>query len=58
MRDSIIYVATDVGLWMALPAFGPALLLVGVFVYIIRRDRRSEPSDSETTQSGEGNDPL
>jgi len=40
----VSYVATDVGLWMALPAFGPAFLIVGVVLYVIRRDRRGNPS--------------
>ena len=39
---SVEYVATDVGLWMALPAFGPALAVVGAVFYVVRRDRRRE----------------
>ncbi|WP_235672598.1 hypothetical protein [Mycolicibacterium hodleri] len=35
-------VATDVGLWMSLPAFGPAFLVAGVVIYVVRRDRRRE----------------
>ena len=38
----VSYVATDVGLWMSLPAFAPAFLVVGVVVYVMRRDRRRE----------------
>jgi hypothetical protein len=39
------YLATDVGLWMALPAFVPALLVVGVVIVVARRDRRAGPPD-------------
>lgn len=38
--------ATDVGLWMALPAFAPALVVVGVVVFVVRRDRRGDPADA------------
>lgn len=37
--------ATDVGLWMALPAFAPALVVVAVVVFVVRRDRRNEQAD-------------
>ncbi len=47
MKTEISHVATDVGLWMALPAVAPALLIVGVFVFIIRRDRRRHPEPAE-----------
>ena len=40
----VAYVATDVGLWMSLPAFGPALAIVGLVIFIVRRDRRSDPT--------------
>lgn len=52
----VIYVATDVGLWMALPAFGPAFVIAGVFIFIIRRDRRcpSEPHVSKAPPSAAG----
>ena len=39
------FVATDVGVWMALPAFLPALIVVGVVVFIARRDRASDDDD-------------
>ena len=41
--SDVSYVATDVGLWMSLPAFGPAFVVVGVVIYVIRRDRRKNP---------------
>ncbi len=40
---AISYLATDVGLWMSLPAFAPALVIVGVVFFIARRNRRREP---------------
>ncbi|MCZ0732558.1 hypothetical protein PDG61_31385 [Mycolicibacterium sp. BiH015] len=40
----VTYLATDVGLWMSLPAFAPALIIVGVVFYIARRNRRREPA--------------
>jgi hypothetical protein len=40
--SAVSYVASDVGLWMALPAFLPALIVVGVVVVVARRDRRSD----------------
>ena len=53
----VAYVATDVGLWMALPAFGPALLIVGVVLYVIRRDRHSNPgADAFNEPQPERND--
>lgn len=57
-RYDVSYVATDVGLWMALPAFGPALLVVGVVIYVIRRDRRANPEvlDGVEVTSEEGTD--
>lgn len=45
-------VASDVGLWMALPAFLPALLVVGVVVVITRRDRRAEADDDAAGLDG------
>lgn len=40
---SVTHLATDLGLWMALPAFAPALVVVAVVIFIVRRDRRSDP---------------
>lgn len=40
---AISNLATDVGLWMSLPAFAPALVIVGVVFFIARRNRRREP---------------
>lgn len=41
---AVSYLATDVGLWMSLPAFAPALIIVGVVFYIARRNRHREPA--------------
>ena len=46
----VSYVATDVGLWMSLPAFGPAFLVVGVALYVIRRDRRRNPDAGDEVE--------
>lgn len=40
LASDVSYIATDVGLWMSLPAFGPAFVVAGVVIYIVRRDRR------------------
>lgn len=54
----VSYVATDVGLWMSLPAFGPALIVVGVVIYVARRDRRKNSGALEEAEdpSNERND--
>ncbi|MCP9276512.1 hypothetical protein [Mycolicibacterium arenosum] len=46
----VTVVATDVGLWMSLPSFGPAFLVVGVVLYVIRRDRRANPDDPDSVE--------
>lgn len=49
---AISYLATDVGLWMSLPAFAPALVIVGVVFFLARRNRRRElGGDPDPTQS-------
>lgn len=35
--------ASDVGLWMSLPAFGPAVIVAAAVIVIVRRDRRRNP---------------
>lgn len=59
-QPSLFYVATDVGLWMSLPAFGPALIVVGVVLFVIRRDRRKTSQGAATavehTSPSEGRD--
>lgn len=43
-------VATDVGIWMALPAVAPAVAVVGVVLFVALRDRRdAEPVEAEDT---------
>lgn len=56
--SDVSYFATDVGLWMSLPAFGPAFVVVGVVIYVIRRDRRTKPvaADGAEESEKEGND--
>ena len=49
--SSSLYLATDVGLWMSLPAFGPAIAVVAVVFVVIRRDRRRKPEVDETTET-------
>lgn len=44
-QPDVAYLATDVGLWMSLPAFGPALFVVAAVVYIVRRDRRNDAEE-------------
>ena len=46
----VILLATDVGLWMALPAFVPAFVVAGVVAFVIRRDRR-RPLDSLVSEA-------
>lgn len=60
MSPDVMFVATDVGLWMSLPAFGPAFVVVGVVIFVIRRDRRRNPemNDERDCVVGERNDPT
>ncbi|ORA23587.1 hypothetical protein [Mycobacterium aquaticum] len=51
----------DHTLLLALPAFVPAVVVVGVIVYIARRDRRNpdtgaEPGDEQETRGSTGED--
>jgi hypothetical protein len=45
-QPAVLHLATDVGLWMALPAFGPAFVVVGVVVFVATRDRRRSRAES------------
>lgn len=38
--ENVIYLA-DHGVWLAIPALTPALIVVGVVLYIAMRNRRS-----------------
>ncbi|BBY96444.1 hypothetical protein MGALJ_61130 (plasmid) [Mycobacterium gallinarum] len=51
--SDVSYVATDVGLWMSLPAFGPAFVVVGVVIYVVRRDRRRNPVAADRVKESE-----
>ncbi len=53
---AISYLATDVGLWMSLPAFAPALVIVGVVFFTARRNRRREPGSAESPPVVERNE--
>jgi hypothetical protein len=58
-------ILADHTLLLALPAFAPALVVVGVVVYVAMRDRRGEPrndnggdaQDEGTDSSGEDGSP-
>ncbi|MGN2637734.1 hypothetical protein ACTD5D_16365 [Nocardia takedensis] len=53
-RYGEVDVLADHSILLAIPAFLPALLVVGVVVFIAVRDRRSDPDHSdETTDPGE-----
>ncbi|WP_163801010.1 hypothetical protein [Mycolicibacterium sediminis] len=52
MTSTSSFLATDVGLWMSLPAFGPALAVVVVVFVAIRRDRRRHP-EAEDAEAAE-----
>ncbi|GAS90970.1 hypothetical protein [Mycolicibacterium brisbanense] len=43
----------DHTLLLALPAFVPAVVVVGVIVYIARRDRRNPDTDAEAADEDE-----
>ncbi|WP_166907120.1 hypothetical protein [Mycobacterium sp. DL440] len=49
----------DHTLLLALPAFAPALVVVGVVVYVAMRDRRGEPrsDDGGEPRSDDGGEP-
>lgn len=51
-------ILADHTLLLALPAFAPALVVVGVVVYVAMRDRRGEPreDDSRGDAQDEGTD--
>lgn len=48
--SAVSYLATDTGLWMALPAFGPAFLVTAVVIFVVRRDRRRDNAQSNNEQ--------
>lgn len=47
LSPGVSVVATDVGLWMALPAITPAFLLTGVVVAVVMRDRRRAAAEAD-----------
>ncbi|CDO07915.1 hypothetical protein [Mycolicibacterium cosmeticum] len=52
-------VLADHSLWLALPAFAPAVVVAGVVAWVAMRDRRAGPddgSDSEDPGSTEEDD--
>lgn len=46
----------DHSLLLALPAFAPAILVVGVVVYIAMRDRRKGDGNDDENESADGRD--
>lgn len=46
----------DHSLLLALPAFAPAVLVVGVVVFIAMRDRRKGADDADDDQPADGRD--
>lgn len=55
MTDPIQYQA-DHTLLLALPAFAPALVVVGVVVYIAMRDRRGGPRNDDGAPQDDAQD--
>lgn len=51
MTDPIQFQA-DHTLLLALPAFAPALVVVGVVVYVAMRDRRGGPRNDDAQDEG------
>ncbi len=46
-------VATDVGPWMALPAFAPAISIVAAVIFVSTRDRRRPKDDTAPSSDHE-----
>lgn len=51
---TVSFLASDVGVWMALPAFAPALVVAAVVIYVMRRDRRADPDDAPQDERDAG----
>ena len=51
-----IVVLADHSVLLAIPAFAPALVVVGVVVYIAMRDRRKKSSPEDETAGSSGQD--
>jgi hypothetical protein len=53
--QSDIVILADHSVLLAIPAFAPAIVVVGVVVYIAMRDRRkkSSPEDEDAASSGQ-----
>lgn len=56
MVDQVQYQA-DHTLLLALPAFAPAVVVVGVVVYVAMRDRRRPRQDDESNTASEDGSP-
>ena len=48
--------ATDGLMIVAIPAFAPAIIVVGIVIYIARKDRREERLENELLERGLGPD--
>lgn len=51
----VIYLA-DHSVVLALPALVPALVIVGVVLFVVARDRRAERSEAEAAQGNSSED--
>jgi hypothetical protein len=51
-----VVVLADHSVLLAIPAFAPAILVVGVVVYIAMRDRRRKSSSEDETAGSSGQD--
>ncbi len=49
MDDPNIVILADHPIWLAVPAFAPAIVVAAVVVYIAVRDRRSDQAHSENS---------
>ena len=54
-----VVVLADHSVLLAIPAFAPAIVVVGVVVFVAMRDRRrkSSPEDEKTASSGQDGTP-
>ena len=54
-EDAVVR-ATDGLMLVAIPAFAPAIIVVGIVVYIARKDRREERLENELLERALGSD--
>jgi hypothetical protein len=46
-----VTVLADHSLWLALPAFAPAVVVAGVVAWVAMRDRRAGPDDGPDSEN-------